>query len=425
MAKHPRTSKPGRVARLIAHGAALAALLVNPWGCSAPEVEEDAGAAQPPSWVLELQAEVDAGEEETVCRYFVVPEGGLKVQRFEHQLSDRSHHILLFPTSLKPADVPTMDLIRDCDEGSPDKLVSRGILYGGQPGGASVGFPEDSGLELPGGAVVLLEQHIVNTGADVVHARGVLRMYAAPPAAPRAAGMLHFYNWSIFVPALKTGRAEMKCEVPEDIQLSFGHGHMHQRGTRFHAWLVLPDGSQRDMIDTGDWDAETKAFGEDWHIPKGSSVRFACDYANSDERPYYQGLSAIDNEMCSLTAGYVSATGERLPPAYEWCASPGSSVVGSGALGCAALDQCVASAWQRGPLEFADEFQACWSMSCEATALRELALCRAVACAEACLVVPNSGGVVALATTSAECAECVDAACSQESASCAAEVDCN
>ena len=424
-----------RLSRKVARQAPLLFALLVPCGCGsdeqvareapAPDGGVDAGAA--PAWSLELEADVSAGDEQTVCRYFVVPDAGLAVARFQHTLSDRTHHLLLFPTYLTPDQIPVEGIIHDCEGDSPDKLVAPGILYGGQPGGASVTFPEGSSLRLPGGAVVLMEQHVVNTGVDAVHAHAQLDLFAAEPHATREAGMLHFYDWAIYVPARGQGRAEMQCDIPADIELAFGHGHMPQRGTNFQAWILDPDGSRRDLLETQDWDSATQSFTPNVTIPAGSRVRFACDYQNDDDRAYYQGLSAVENEMCSLTLGYAGVDGKRRPPPYEWCGSPTSGVVGAGGFGCQSIEQCISTAWAAGIAGFGPALQGCWNQGCELApvAYRDLALCRATHCESACEVAPGLAGVVALASTSLGCLECVAANCPQQQQACTAQPDCN
>lgn len=425
-----------RLSPKVAWQAPLLLALLLPWGCSsdealpqqdpAPDAGVDAGPA--PAWSLELEANVAAGDEATVCRYFVVPEEGLRVARFAHTLSEHTHHLLLFPTYLTPDQIPVDGIIHDCEGDSPNKLVAPGILYGGQPGGAEVAFPVGSALNLPGGAVVLMEQHVVNTSADGVHAHARLDLFSAQgAAATREAGMLHFYDWAIYVPARGEGRAEMQCDIPADIELAFGHGHMHQRGTRFQAWIIDPDGERHELLETRDWDSETQSFDPGVKIAAGSRVRFACDYQNADDRPYYQGLSAVENEMCSLTLGYAGEDGKRLPPPYEWCGAPTSGVVGAGGFGCQSIEQCIASAFSDGLEGFGTGLQACWNQGCELApvAFRDLALCRAAHCEAVCDVPAGLAGVVALAATSLGCLECVAASCPEQQQACAAQPDCS
>ena len=95
-----------RPSRGAAWWALIFASIAVPWGCSAqseplsvePSADAGADASVAPAWTLELEADVAPGDEETVCRYFVVPQAGLSVARFAHSLSDRTHHLLLFPT---------------------------------------------------------------------------------------------------------------------------------------------------------------------------------------------------------------------------------------------------------------------------------------------------------------------------------------
>ncbi|MBX3182600.1 MAG: hypothetical protein KIT72_19605 [Polyangiaceae bacterium] len=393
----------------------------SPAGAPDAAPEAEAGALAP-AWELSFESAVGAGEEDTLCQYFVVPPGGLWVQRFEHTLSDRSHHLLLLPTALSAEQIPAPGVIHACGEGSPLKHTTGGVLYGGQPGGTSVSFPDGSALRLEAGRVVLLEHHVVNTGSAPIATRASLKLVSAVAVPEREAGIMHFYNWAIFVPPRGEGRAEMTCEVGEDVELSFGHGHMHERGTLFLAEIV--EGNERaPLFETRDWDAETVSFGEA-RVRAGSHIRFGCSYRNSDDVPYFQGQSATTDEMCSLTLGYVSQSGRRLANAYEWCTTHASGVVGVGQLSCQAVDRCSEDAWRLARAGQGDgsgsALQTCFNQGCDSAPrrFRALSLCRAARCEAACGVAPGSGGLALSARDDAACVACLTQSCATEQAAC-------
>ncbi len=386
----------------------------------APDAAPEAGALAP-AWELSLESQVGAGEEDTLCQYFVVPPGGLWVQRFEHALSDRSHHLLLLPTALSAEQIPAPGVIHACGAGSPLKQTMGGVLYGGQPGGANVSFPDGAALRLEAGHVVLLEHHVVNTGSAPIATRASLKLVSAASEPEREAGIMHFYNWAIFVPPRGEGRAEMTCEIGEDVELSFGHGHMHERGTLFHAEIIT-GGERAPLFETREWDAETVSLGQAT-VRAGSHIRFGCSYRNPGDAPYFQGQSATTDEMCSLTLGYVGHSGRRLASAYEWCTTHASGVVGVGQLSCQAVDRCSEDAWlshtSQGDTSEA-ALQICFNQGCDSAPrrFRSLALCRAARCEAACGVAPGSGGLALSARDDAACVACLTQSCAAEQAAC-------
>src|SRR5688572_1822969 len=69
---------------------------------------------------LSLTTHVEPGQELTVCKNFAVPEGTYDIARFEHAMTDVSHHILVYPLDI-PADQVTDELLFACDESAENQ----------------------------------------------------------------------------------------------------------------------------------------------------------------------------------------------------------------------------------------------------------------------------------------------------------------
>ena len=393
-------------------------------GCSAGE-EAVRHTARREELNLTIEAPVTAGREEYVCRYFVVPDGGFRVARFAQQLDPRSHHLLVFRTSLTAADVrDDLDrLIHDCDSDLKSHAALQGILHGAQPGEAELHYPEGVTLELVANEVLLVEHHVVNDSSTEISTHAELTLLSADEHALKNAGLFHFYDGAIDVPPLARATTRMRCAVAEPLELIFLHGHMHQRGRAFHAWVrrgteLLP------LFESKSWNAPTQQLEPVYPVLAGDAIEFECEYENSGSTRVRAGLSARDDEMCSLSAAYVTARGERLDPLAEGCGLDHSGIIGQGTLGCSGIEACLANAVDStaNVLEAARVSQPCWLRACpdRAIAFQDLALCRYTSCAQICGLRADTAGFVAAPSDPAACGACVDAHCGEPSARCTA-----
>ncbi|MGH8309974.1 MAG: hypothetical protein ACRETX_09290, partial [Steroidobacteraceae bacterium] len=232
-----------------------------------------------------------------------------------------------------------------------------------------------------------------------------------------------FYDWAIDVPPLGRATSRMRCAIPEPLELVFLHGHMHARGRAFRSWVrrgteLLP------LFESNTWNAATEQLEPSFKLDSGDAIEFECEYENPGSVRVRQGLSARDDEMCSLTAAYVTAGGARLDPLSEACGLDHSGVVGQGSLGCAGIEACIATAIDSTSdvVEAARASQSCWLGGCpeRSIAFRALAFCRFESCVEPCGLNVDSAGLVAAPSDPAACQACMGASCADPWARCQA-----
>ncbi len=371
---------------------------------------------------LAMRSTVEPGQERAFCQYFVLPEEELDIARFEHALSPGSHHTLLWETSLTAADVDSRvgQDPEDCGARPERREGITSIVYGGQPGAASVSYPEDAALRMKPGTVMLLDHHVINTTDKNLEAEVRLNLWRAEPTATRRAGILHFYDWAIHVPPRATSKTEFRCFVPEALTIVFGHSHMHDRGTLYRAHRVS-DGVRTPMFETRGPDSATQQFAPPFELEAGDAVEFECHYENPTEEAIVQGLSARENEMCSFTAGYATTAGERLPLLDEWCLSAGSGLVGGGELGCAGIDACLVAEADAAtePDVLGTSTQRCFLEGCPDATIpfTELVLCRARHCALWCDL-EGLESFTARGHADPACQSCVETQCAAARAGC-------
>ena len=348
---------------------------------------------------LTMDISIGAGQEAEKCHYVVVEEA-FDIARFEHAYSSGSHHLLVYQTGLSPADARTDTF--DCAGAPLTELGVTGIAYVGQVPAGEFTYPEDVGLKIAAGSVLLIQTHYLNgTDADLDAQVRVNLWYRSEPA-PVEAGTLFFYDWAIVVPAGERASARMRCAVTGDVQLLFAMSHMHRRGIGFEA-VLENDGARTTLFETDRWEGvDPVAYEPLQPVAANSVIDFRCDYQGEPGRTIIEGPSAEANEMCMFVAAYYP----RIDRATELCQLPGSGPVFDGDRTCLETMACVGQSPDRAVREH------CQIATCEASsvAVSDLLQCRSAFCAQAC---PQN------APTGAACDQCVAERCANAQAACA------
>ncbi len=365
---------------------------------------------------LSLAARVPGGTEVHRCQLIQMPAGEETfVVAASHRYSPGSHHMLLFATDLTEI-TPDLAGVRDCyEDGTGLMSHVRGVVYGSQEQTGELVFPEGVGLPLAPGAVLMLQAHYLNAGTEELEAevRVTLREGAAGEVRQRA-GVLFYYDPFIHVPPRSTATANMSCTVPSAVTLLTATSHMHQRGTGYAAFLDAPGGRATEPFYTTDaWD-HPGALAAPLAVPAGATIRFSCDYTNPEDRAFYQGQSAANDEMCMFVGIYYPAM-TRLE---EWCGL-GPHDFGAGTASCTDTLDCVRACppgsapgglevfYESGVADVHPCWQACLAGSCPNAWAPTMGMLRCIqtTCAEAC-----AGG--------SGCEACVAGSCLTEYLAC-------
>ncbi len=381
---------------------ALAPITVAACGGDDPAVDPDSGTPlleAPPlgeGRQLAMDVSIASGEETERCQYVVVDED-LEIVRFEHAYTAGSHHLLLYQTDLDPASIST-DMF-DCTGAQLTELGVTGIAYAAQVPDGELAYPDDVGLRVASGTVLLVQTHYLNASPGDLDAEVRLNLWYASAPVTEEAGTLFFYDWAIVVPQGESASARMRCVVPEDVDLIFGMSHMHRRGVGYQAFLDTGEGEPELLFETDRWEGiEPRRYQPVHHIAAGSVIDFHCDYEGEDGRTIIEGPSAEANEMCMFVASYYP----RLDRAVDLCASPGSGPVFSGDQTCGETLGCMSGATD----ELASE--RCLMDTCEASsqALSGLMTCMFYNCGDVCA----EGG--------SECNQCMLNSCGEPYGQC-------
>ncbi len=316
-------------------------------GCGSDEASgddtpDDPSFPAPPSGEglqLVSAVHVGPGEEQLACRYLVLPDKALEIARFQHHYTAGSHHMLVFPTHLKPSDVDDK-VVFDCR--SRGDLGVTGVLYGASDPDGELPYPDGIGMKLPASSVVLLETHYLNPTDTPLDATARVNLWFSPQPIQIEAGTLFFRDWAVLLPAAPAeASATMRCKLPSDISLLYATSHMHRRGVEFHSDVTPVTGPAFSLHESESWSAPTPTvYWPPRELTAGSTIEFGCNFRNDLSSPVVEGISAETDEMCVLVGGYWP----KLANDMELCLGDGSGPVLEGSQTCKQTVDCMVNA---------------------------------------------------------------------------------
>jgi hypothetical protein len=107
------------------------------------------------------------------------------------------------------------------------------------------------------------------------------------------------------------GKFTGECKFTEDVMVGALTRHTHRWGTDFAVWFEGGERHGEHVWTSTDWQHDTTLpFAEPISIEQGAGFRFACNYANTEQRRLRFGTSATD-EMCVLFGTVWNAGPER------------------------------------------------------------------------------------------------------------------
>ena len=247
------------------------------------------------------QFTVAPGSEQTNCYFHAVPfEAGKKVwaTRFIIATAVGTHH----------AQVHVVSSLNDLSAGAQDGDVVRGglcdsgaladwpLVANSQRSGETFEWtlPPDTGMELEGGALLVLQVHFANaTDTEQVTpgpASVVTNIYTTTTPPGTVAGFHPGTQKDLRVCPGETISWTGRCRFPSDQDRTIiaTNGHFHARGRRFTATVLDPAGfdlppgtpAAAPYYESLDWAEPDMATDLDVVVPAGGGVEFTCEYVS-------------------------------------------------------------------------------------------------------------------------------------------------
>ena len=400
----------------------------NPMMQGGADAGVDAATAPPPGShivTFTMNETIPAGGEEFKCQYVALPAGQAYVIAGEHDYTLGSHHLELYRTDLTA--IPAgQEAVADCYEAASTIMSHvRGVIYGAQEPHGAIDFPSGVGLQTQSQEVLIFQTHYINAGAQPLDAQATVNLTLSDGTGiTQHAGMLFFYDPFIDVPTGARAQAAMRCPIPNDITLLTASAHYHARGITYSAFLDPASGpnAATPFYTSTDW-LHPASLAQPMTIPAGSRVRFNCGYDNTmGTQEYFQGPSAIDNEMCMFVGIYYPDMGESVnlcsgvARGDGGASEPAADMFGTGMATCMQTLTCTgkcppgsAPSVSAGNTTVDPCWQKCFVDSCPSTmdVLYPLFGCIETNCATECAAAGSSA-----------CTSCVIAKCPAQGVAC-------
>ena len=260
--------------------------------------------------------QVNPGGEFYKCQDFPNTFGGnIAILESKSEMAAGSHHMFVFRLSSGGFYGGTPNLgagntkgpLVDCPSGGTDLHP---FVHAAQTPTQEFTYPAGLGQAFNSDETVRIMVHYLNTTSDPIQATLKVSMqYVGADKVQDLAASVFLNAVGIKVPP-GTSTQGFTYQLPADIKLLAASGHMHRRGTHFVGTAVTPDAKTTSLYSTNDWSEPTPAaFNPPIALPGGTSIHWACTYANDTGKTLKFGESATTNEMCIFTGTYYPAPG--------------------------------------------------------------------------------------------------------------------
>jgi hypothetical protein len=300
------------VARGPMSGAAGAAGMNGAAGAAAPSSALDPATGQllPPQSGQGVQIvtppfDLAPGQEVFRCYHTSIPvDGEIDVSYFESQMSEGSHHFILYKNDADTAPEGTLDL-NACEQNYP------AWIYASPQPHSDLRMPEGVAMVLSSRQRVVFDSHYLNTTQQTLHVKVALNVNFAKGTFQKAASLVSF-NTGIFIPPNGTQTVEGDCMPGPGAKFFVMVTHTHKRGTLATISRVLAGGQMgEELVRSTDWEHPTTRM---WGPPAfltfqpGEMFHYTCSYQNDRASIVTAGASADANEMCMAITYYFPAS---------------------------------------------------------------------------------------------------------------------
>jgi hypothetical protein len=207
---------------------------------------------------------------------------------------------------------------------------------------SALDIPEGAANVLPAGTQLLIQLHLLNSGATPVTDRAHVKMTRSTLTDPTPAGIYALGTMDVQLPPKQTTSLEASCAPSGDVELFAMMPHMHYLGKSLRVEMGPDEASLETVFHTDPYSFDDQRLEKlDLVIPAGYATRTTCTYENNSDDTITFGESSL-NEMCfaiGFAVGVDGAagclqqgTGEEYPrdPAAGECADVVPNQLGVG-----------------------------------------------------------------------------------------------
>ncbi len=310
---------------------ALALLLVV--GCTQTQLPSPMPDLGPPDMATPVQIvplqigpiPLNPGQEKTVCSVFKLPNANpIDVIQINATLAPGSHHLVLYKSKATLEKVPPFDC--------PPLDISKGdvpVFIAETEANNSMPLPKGAAYHFEAGQMVKLEAHYLNATNQSVDGLGKVNLSVPlQPGTYQLADIMFCGSVLALSSQLGTGVPPGDTTLPPGfykppagVKVFALTTHQHKRGA-----LMTLDKSTSSTPGTNltmgqPYDNPPFVTYDDDHLvtfKPNEGFRWQCQYHNPNNKTYYFGQSAEDNEMCFFWAYYYPSVGKFISDFDCW-----------------------------------------------------------------------------------------------------------
>jgi hypothetical protein len=174
-----------------------------------------------------------------------------------------------------------------------------GMVFGGakMPGGRFLGWTpgktpdpgtDERSWQLTSGADLVVQVHLRPSGKpEAIRPKIGLHFATRPPS--KIALSMELSSTDLDIAAGETDyRVTDSFQLPADVDLISVYPHAHYVGKQLDGYVLLPDGTRRQLIEIDDWDfnwQDAYRLAQPLRLPKGSVIHMDYRYDNSAANP--------------------------------------------------------------------------------------------------------------------------------------------
>lgn len=278
----------------------------------------------PPSEPVTVSIEsfdVQPGTERQVCRTINLPtDGPVDVVVMRSTMVGVSHHFnaykVLTDQATAPVD-PTESAVHDCNPAAEQFAGEAAYIFGSAAPERVLELPAGVAFHLEAGHRLILEQHVINTGSEVVQGGVDYELYLEADAAKveHHADILWLANWTFFISPNGSTSDTTHCAVPYPIELFGLTSHTHALGSHFSIEKWTDTGTTH-LYDSFDWQHPPYMdMAPTLSLEAGEGLEWTCTWDNPTNKLVTPGKASTD-EMC-MTFAYAYPRDTKSAAPYQ------------------------------------------------------------------------------------------------------------
>ena len=258
--------------------------------------------------------DVQSGTERQVCKTVNLPiDAPIDVVRLKSTMQGTSHHFNVYKALGSDPAAPVSEgesTVHDCAPAAEQLNGEAAYIFGAAVPERTMETPAGVAFHLEPGHRIILEQHVINAGGEVIQGGAEIELLAAAPelTIEHHADIIWFATWGFYLPPNEETSATDHCTVPYDVEVFGLSSHTHKLGSHFSIEKWTSGGTEH-LYDNTDWSHPLyMEFDPTLSLATGEGLEWTCTWTNTTGGLVTPGKNSTDEMCMTFAAAYPKAT---------------------------------------------------------------------------------------------------------------------